>query len=38
MITGSTIKHYFYCPAIVKIESLGFRERVTEAMVEGEEV
>ncbi len=38
MISGVTIKHYFFCPAIVKIEDLGFEERVTEAMTEGNEV
>jgi|BEDMetMinimDraft_2_1075160.scaffolds.fasta_scaffold22818_1 CRISPR-associated exonuclease Cas4 len=38
MITGVTIKHYLFCPAIVRIEELGFRERVTEAMQEGGEV
>jgi CRISPR-associated exonuclease Cas4 len=36
MITGVTIKHFAYCPQIVKLESMGFEERVTEAMREGE--
>ncbi|AOL17536.1 CRISPR-associated protein Cas4 [Sulfolobus sp. A20] len=38
MISGVTIKHYIFCPAIIQIESLGFEERITEAMIEGEEV
>ncbi len=38
MISGITIKHYVFCPAIVQIESLGFEERTTEAMIEGDEV
>lgn len=35
MISGVTIKHYMYCPAIVRITELGFQERVSEAMIEG---
>ncbi|BFH74719.1 CRISPR-associated protein Cas4 [Sulfurisphaera javensis] len=37
-ISGITIKHFAYCPQIVRLESLGFSERVTEAMKEGEVV
>ncbi|BBG27746.1 CRISPR-associated protein Cas4 [Sulfuracidifex tepidarius] len=37
MITGTTVKHYVYCPRIVHLEALGFRERVTQYMVEGKE-
>lgn len=38
MISGTTIKHFAYCPQIVRIESIGFTERVSEAMKEGEQV
>jgi len=38
MISGVTIKHYAYCPQIVRLESMGFTERTTEAMVEGGQV
>ncbi|BDC18755.1 CRISPR-associated protein Cas4 [Acidianus sp. HS-5] len=37
-ITGVTVKHYAYCPHIVRLEALGFSERVTEAMYEGQVV
>lgn len=37
-ISGITIKHFAYCPQIVRIESMGFTERVSEAMIEGEQV
>ncbi|AWS00430.1 CRISPR-associated protein Cas4 [Metallosphaera hakonensis] len=38
MISGSTVKYFSYCPQIVRLTSMGFQERVTEAMMEGKEV
>ncbi|MFP3203326.1 MAG: CRISPR-associated protein Cas4 [Sulfolobus sp.] len=38
MISGTTVKHFAYCPQIVRLEAMGFTERVTEAMREGLEV
>ncbi|ARM74584.1 CRISPR-associated protein Cas4 [Acidianus manzaensis] len=38
MISGVVVKHFLYCPAIVRITELGFEERVTDSMMEGEEV
>jgi len=37
LITGTTVKHYVYCPRIVYLEALGFRERVSQYMIEGKE-
>ncbi|BFI75727.1 CRISPR-associated protein Cas4 [Sulfurisphaera ohwakuensis] len=38
MITGVTVKHYAYCPHIVRLEALGFSERISEAMLEGQQI
>ncbi|QKR00760.1 CRISPR-associated protein Cas4 [Metallosphaera tengchongensis] len=38
MITGVSVKHYVFCPVILRVEGIGFGERLTEAMREGTEV